>query len=229
VKAISEAGGLAASLTRQLLAFSRKSVMQPKVLDLNNMVQETEKLLRRLIGEDILLTSVLDPKLSRVKVDPGQLNQVLMNLSINARDAMPRGGKLTLETRNVELDEHFARTHHEVRAGKYVLLAVTDSGSGMTPEIKAQVFEPFFTTKEVGKGTGLGLSVVHGIIKQSGGHVEVYSELGLGTRFNLYFPAVEDKADSSEGSDKSSDLRGHETILLVEDEEGVRGLALLVL
>ena len=229
VKAISEAGGRAASLTRQLLAFSRQTVLEPKVLELNAVLRETEKMLRRLIGEDILLTAVLDPHISRVKVDPGQLDQILMNLSVNARDAMPRGGKLTLETRNVDLDGQYAQSHVEAEGGRYVMLAVTDSGSGMTPEVMAHIFEPFFTTKGVGKGTGLGLSVVHGIVKQSGGRIEVYSEPGLGTTFKIYFPAIKELADSAKESAEKGDMRGTETILLVEDEDGVRGLALLVL
>ncbi|MCE9566340.1 MAG: PAS domain S-box protein [Planctomycetes bacterium] len=229
VKAISEAGGRAASLTRQLLAFSRQTVLEPKVLELNEVLRETEKMLRRLIGEDILLTAVLDPHISRIKVDPGQLDQILMNLSVNARDAMPRGGKLTLETRNVDWDGQYAHSHVEAVAGQYVMLAVTDSGSGMTPEVMAHIFEPFFTTKGVGKGTGLGLAVVHGIVKQSGGRIEVYSEPSLGTTFKIYFPAIKEIADTAKLSAEKSDMRGNETILLVEDEDGVRGLALLVL
>jgi PAS domain S-box-containing protein len=229
VKAIGEAGGRAASLTRQLLAFSRQTVLESRVLDLNEVVRETEKMLRRLIGEDIVLTAVLDSKISRVRVDPGHLDQVLMNLSVNARDAMPKGGRLTLETRNVDLDEQYADMHVDVRAGRYVLLAVTDSGCGMTPETQARIFEPFYTTKGIGKGTGLGLSVVFGIVKQSGGHVEVYSEPNVGTTFKLYFPAIEQQADTAKSQDENGDVRGSETVLLVEDEDGVRGLALLVL
>ena len=229
VRAISEAGERAASLTRQLLAFSRKTVLEPKVLDLNVVVRETEKFLRRLIGEDILLTAVLDPAISRVKVDPGQLGQVLMNLAVNARDAMPRGGKLTLETRNVELDQEYAQLYPEVRPGRYVLLSITDTGCGRTADVKAKIFEPFFTTKGVGKGTGLGLAVVLGIVKQSEGHVQVYSEPDIGTTFKLYFPAVEEEVSAPKGIDAGSGGRGTETVLLVEDEDGVRGLAVLVL
>ena len=229
VKNISEAGERAASLTRQLLAFSRKTVLEPKVLDLNEVIRETGKMLRRLIGEDILLTTVLDPTISRVKVDPDQLGQVLMNLVVNARDAMPTGGNLTVESKNVELDEGYARLNSGVVPGKYVLLSVADSGSGMTEEVKARLFEPFFTTKGVGKGTGLGLAVVMGILKQSGGHVSVYSELNRGTTFKLYFPAVDEQAGAAKGLSHFGDVRGTETVLLVEDEDGVRALALLVL
>jgi PAS domain S-box-containing protein len=229
VRAISEAGARAASLTRQLLAFSRKTVLEPRVLDLNEVVQETEKFLRRLIGEDILLTAVLDPTISRVKVDPDQFGQVLMNLAVNARDAMPKGGKLTVETRNVELDEEYARLRPETQPGRYVLLSITDTGSGMTAEVKARIFEPFFTTKGVGKGTGLGLAVVLGIVKQSGGHVEVYSEPEIGTTFKVYLPAVDERATALKGSEAGIGVRGKEKVLLVEDEDGVRGLAVLVL
>jgi CheY-like chemotaxis protein len=182
-----------------------------------------------LIGEDILLTAVLDPTISRVKVDPDQFGQVLMNLAVNARDAMPKGGKLTVETRNVELDEEYARLRPETQPGRYVLLSITDTGSGMTAEVKARIFEPFFTTKGVGKGTGLGLAVVLGIVKQSGGHVEVYSEPEIGTTFKVYLPAVDERATALKGSEAGIGVRGKEKVLLVEDEDGVRGLAVLVL
>ncbi|HEV8238244.1 MAG TPA: PAS domain S-box protein [Thermoanaerobaculia bacterium] len=229
VEEISAAGQRAASLTRQLLAFSRKTVLEPKVLDLNHTVRETEKLLRRLIGEDVSLTAVLDPNIGRVKVDPGHLAQVLMNLAVNARDAMPRGGQLTVETSNVELDQGYSRLHHGVQPGRYVLLSITDSGCGMTEDVKARIFEPFFTTKGVGKGTGLGLSVVLGIVKQSGGHVAVESEPDAGTTFEIYFPAVEEQVSAANGVDDLSQAQGTETVLLAEDEEGVRRLAALVL
>ncbi|MCE9532183.1 MAG: PAS domain S-box protein [Planctomycetes bacterium] len=229
IRPISEAGERAASLTRQLLGFSRQTMLQPKVLDLNAIVAETGKMLRRLIGEDILLTTVLDPKISRVKVDPGQLDQVLMNLAVNARDAMPKGGKLTIETGNVTLDDNYAATHPDCKAGHYVLLAMSDTGCGMTPDVLARIFEPFFTTKEVGRGTGLGLAMVFGIIQQSGGCIHVYSEPSRGTTFKIYLPAVSEQLSVKRGSDSQHGLRGTETILLVEDDEGVRALALMSL
>jgi nitrogen-specific signal transduction histidine kinase/CheY-like chemotaxis protein len=229
ITAISEAGERAALLTRQLLAFSRKTVLEPKVLDLNKVVLETQKILLRLIGEDILLTVVLDPTISSVKVDSGQLAQVLMNLAVNARDAMPKGGQLIVKTRNVELDQEYTRLRPEVQPGQYVLLSITDSGSGMTAEVKARVFEPFFTTKAVGKGTGLGLAVVLGIVKQCDGHVEVHSEPEIGTNFTIYFPAVEQEMAALDRSDAAIGGRGSETILLVEDEDSVRRLVVHVL
>lgn len=227
--AINDAGERAASLTRQLLAFSRKAVLEPKIIDLNEVVRETEKLLRRLIGEDIMLTFVLDKRLSKIKIDPGQLGQVLMNLAVNARDAMPTGGKLTVETRPLELNQDYSPVHNEVPPGRYVLLSVTDTGCGMPSDVKARVFEPFFTTKGVGKGTGLGLSVVLGIIKQSGGHVKVDSEPGKGTSFKLYLPAIEGAQTAHKTPGMAKSILGTETVLLVEDDNNVRGLATAVL
>ncbi len=223
---ISKAADRAAALTRQLLAFSRKQVLEPKVLDLNAIVTEMDKMLRRLIREDIELVSLPAEGLGRVKADPGQVEQILMNLVVNARDAMPHGGNLTIETGNVVLDENYARQHLEVTPGPHVMLAVSDTGHGMAPEIRTRIFEPFFTTKEQGKGTGLGLATVFGIVKQSGGSIWVYSEPGQGTAFKVYFPRFEGDEQPAGLLKKASQiLRGSETILLVEDEESLRRLA----
>jgi signal transduction histidine kinase/ABC-type phosphate/phosphonate transport system substrate-binding protein len=226
---IDKAGNRAAALTRQLLAFSRKQVMQPEVLDLNAVVAGTEKMLQRLIGEDIDLVFVPDAALGRVKVDPGQIEQVIMNLAINARDAMPRGGKLTIETRDVELEAAQTIQRLAVEPGPYVLLAVADTGMGMDAGTMGQIFEPFFTTKGLGKGTGLGLASVYGIVKQSGGSIWVYSELGKGTTFKIYLPRVEEPVREGGEAQVESSARGVETLLVVEDEEGVRNLAAKVL
>ncbi len=224
-RAIKEAGERAASLTRQLLGFSRQSMLQPRLVDLNAVITELTSMLRRLIGEDVMLSTVLDPGISLVRVDPGQLDQVLMNLAINARDAMPRGGKLTIETANVMRTDEYAATHLDTRPGPHVMLAMTDTGLGMPPEVQARIFEPFFTTKEIGRGTGLGLAMVFGIVQQSSGGIHVYSEPGRGTTFRLYFPAVAGgELPPAEPSVRPS-ARGTETILLVEDEAGVRRLA----
>jgi two-component system, cell cycle sensor histidine kinase and response regulator CckA len=230
IEEIKKAGDRAAALTRQLLAFSRKQILQPEVLDLNHIVVELHKMLQRLIGEDIDLLMGLAADLGKVKADPKQLEQVLMNLVVNARDAMPKGGKLTIETSNVILGEEFAGRHVSVPAGDYVMLAVSDTGCGMDATTQARIFEPFFTTKEVGKGTGLGLATVYGIVKQSGGSVWVYSEVGQGTSFKIYFPCVEGSAEKLKADTEDSDLlAGVETVLLVEDEEVVREMAMEIL
>ncbi|MDX6446944.1 MAG: two-component system, cell cycle sensor histidine kinase and response regulator CckA [Blastocatellia bacterium] len=222
---IKRAGNRAGSLTRQLLAFSRKQVLQPKVLDLNVLISDLEKMLRRVIGEDVDLRTVLKPKLGRVDADPGQIEQVIMNLVVNARDAMPDGGQLTIETENAYLTEEYARQHITGKPGPYVMVAVSDNGSGMNDETKARLFEPFFTTKDQGKGTGLGLSTVYGIVKQSMGYIWVYSEVGLGTTFRVYLPSIDGEADSKPVSQPGQLIaRGSETILLVEDDEMVRDL-----
>jgi PAS domain S-box-containing protein len=225
VDLIHKTAGRAASLTRQLLAFSRKQLLQPKVLDLNAVVADMDKMLQRLIGEHIDLAAVLHPGLGRVKVDPGQMEQVIMNLAVNARDAMPQGGKLIIETANVVLDENYTWQHMSVQPGRYVMLAVTDAGCGMDSQTQARIFEPFFTTKEPGKGTGLGLSTVYGIVKQSGGNIWVYSELGRGTTFKIYLPRVDEAADEISAQEDHRSMKGWETILLVEDEEAVRELS----
>ena len=223
---IRKASERASSLTRQLLAFSRRQILQPKVLDLNRIVSDTEKMLARLIGEDIELQTILEPTLGSVKADPSQIEQVLMNLVINARDAMPGGGRLTIETQNVYLDANYSGRHIAVEPGPYVLLAVSDTGAGMDSVTQARIFEPFFTTKEQGKGTGLGLSTVYGIVKQSGGSIWVYSELGEGTTFKIYLPRVDEIVPEYMRPDTGSQAaRGTETILLAEDDELVRNLA----
>ena len=227
---ITKAGDRAASLTRQLLAFSRKQTLQPQVLDLNAIVAEMDKMLRRLITESIHLDLRVDPALWRAKADPGQIQQVIMNLGINARDAMPQGGTLTIETANVILDEHYVRQHGDACAGEHVMLAVTDTGSGISAEVREHLFEPFFTTKGVGQGTGLGLATCYGIVKQSGGHIDVYTELGRGTTFKVYLPrAVEAVTISASVLPARATPRGQERVLLVEDEQPVRELSALVL
>ncbi|WP_020475454.1 PAS domain S-box protein [Zavarzinella formosa] len=222
---IREAGERAAGLTAQLLAFSRKTIIEPKILDLNDVVDSIGKLLRRLIGEDIKFTTHLAARLHRIKADPGLVEQVIMNLAVNARDAMPGGGRLTIETKNTKLMAEELPNYPECLPGPYVRMAVSDTGTGMTDEVRAKIFEPFFTTKGVGKGTGLGLATVYGIIKQSGGHVAVFSEVGVGTRFELLFPAAPDAGAGQAETGPAPPTRGVETVLLVEDEDAVRKLS----
>jgi PAS domain S-box-containing protein len=227
---IKKAGERAANLTRQLLAFGRKQMLKPILLNLNDVVSEMSKMLRRLIGEDICFDARFDPELKHIRADPGQIEQVLVNLVVNSRDAMPHGGTLRIETANFEIDHEFASRHLGLMPGKYVVLTVSDDGCGMDEETKARIFEPFFTTKEKGRGTGLGLSTVYGIVKQSGGNVWVYSEPGDGTVFKVFLPQFQQQSESP--TKPSIDLvppRGSETILLVEDEDVVRGLARQIL
>ena len=218
-----------AALTRQLLAFSRKQALQPRVLDLNTIVSDMDRMLRRLIGEHIELVSRPAEGLWQVKADPGQIEQVIMNLAVNARDAMPDGGKLTVESANVELDEEYARTHVSAKPGPHVMIAVTDTGCGMDKETLSRIFEPFFTTKESGKGTGLGLSTAYGIVKQSGGNIWVYSEPEKGTTFKVYLPRVEGVPDEKVRAKTVAPNRGTETVLVVEDEDAVRELVARIL
>jgi PAS domain S-box-containing protein len=230
IQEIQKATQRAADLTRQLLAFSRRQILDLKVLDLNALLKDLDKMLRRIIGEDIELVTLLARDLGRVKIDPGQIEQVILNLAVNSRDAMPSGGKLTIETANVVLDEEYAHAHVAVIPGHYVRLSISDTGVGMPRELKEKVFEPFFTTKEKGKGTGLGLSMVYGIIKQIGGNIWVYSEPGHGTTFKIYLPRVEEQLDTFHALDEADSFpRGDETVLLVEDDPSVRDLALRLL
>lgn len=225
-----KAGERAAALTRQLLAFSRQQVMAPQVLDLNSVVTNIHKMLRRLIGEDVELTTISAPDLGTVRADPGQIEQVIMNMAVNARDAMPEGGKLTIETSNVDLDTGYARIHFPIAPGRYVQLSISDTGCGMDEEVQKHIFEPFFTTKEHGKGTGLGLATVYGIVKQSDGYIWVYSEKGNGTTFKIYLPRVDAPVVvTGEGQTERKSVRGSETVLVVEDETSLRKLVCGVL
>jgi PAS domain S-box-containing protein len=227
---IKSAAERAAGITRQLLAFSRKQVLSPQVINLNDIVLNLDSLLRRLIGEDIEVLTFPANDLGSAKADPGQIEQVIMNLALNSRDAMPHGGKLTLETANAHLDDTYASGHQPAEPGRYVMLAVSDTGEGMSTETQTRIFEPFFTTKEVGKGTGLGLSMVYGIVKQSGGYIWVYSEPGRGTTFKIYLPRIDQPAESKSGEKRPSSVqRGTETILLVEDDPQLRQLSSSIL
>ncbi len=225
IEELSKSAARATSLTQQLLAFSRKQVLQPKVLNMNALVTDITKILKRLIGEDIDLSLKLEQDLDSVKVDRGQIEQVIMNIAVNARDAMPNGGKLIIETKNIHFEDIFCAEHCEINPGNYILLSISDNGCGMDEETIKHIYDPFFTTKETGKGTGLGLSMVYGIVKQSGGHIHIYSEPNRGTSFEIYFPHVEEVHDESDRPpDFGKHLKGSEKILLVEDEEDVRNL-----
>ena len=227
---IHKAGQRAASLTGQLLAFSRQQVLQPSVLNLNSVVADVKEMLGRLIRENIELATMLDPRLGRIKADQGQIEQVIVNLAVNARDAMPHGGKLTIETANVEVDEAYARQHGHIPPGSFIMLTVTDTGIGMDIETQSHIFEPFFTTKARGKGTGLGLATVYGVVKQSGGFIWVYSEVGHGTTFKILLPEVEEREPVSvQSTSPDQPWRGAETILLVEDDASLRELVLNLL
>jgi CheY-like chemotaxis protein len=219
----------AAGLTRQLLAFSRQQVVEPKLVTIEEVVARAEKMLQRLIGEDVELVAVLNETPATVRIDPSQLEQVIMNLAVNARDAMPDGGKLTLETSAVELDRSYARTHWPAMPGRFAVLAVSDTGIGMTDQTRARIFEPFFTTKEMGKGTGLGLATVYGIVKQSGGFIWVYSEPEQGATFRIYLPRVDESPASIQQARSTTSVVGTETILLTEDAPALRGTARQIL
>jgi two-component system cell cycle sensor histidine kinase/response regulator CckA len=222
---VEKAANRAVSLTRQLLAFSRQQILTLAVVDLNTLVSDMQKMLPRLIGEDVVVDIDLDPNLGRIKADQGQIEQVVMNLAVNARDAMPDGGRLQIETGNRELDDLYCNEHPGAKPGRYIMLAVTDSGAGMTPQTLAHIFEPFFTTKEVGKGTGLGLATVYGIVKQSGGYIWVDSSPGIGSCFQIYLPRVEESVSKAAAEAPTDNLGGTETILLVEDADALRKLA----
>ena len=226
IGAMVESGERAADLTKQLLTFSRRSLVELKPIDVNAIVAEIESMLRRVIGEDIILQTIADPNIGLVYADAGQLGQVLMNLAVNSRDAMPAGGMLTIETKNVVLDDRYVNTHVEVERGQYVLLTISDTGFGMSPEVRSRVFEPFFTTKDIGEGTGLGLSVVHGIVKQFSGKIGAYSEVGLGTVFKIYLPVINDIQPAIEKVSTPKNRRiGSETVLVVDDDQAVGEIA----
>ena len=230
IQEIEKAADRASTLTSQLLAFSRQQIFEMKVLDLNTLLKDLDKMLRRIIGEDIDLVTLLNKDLGSVKTDFGQIQQVILNLAVNARDAMPSGGILTIETANVELDESYAFIHIDTTPGQYVMVSVSDTGVGMTPEVKERIFEPFFSTKEKGKGTGLGLSTVYGIVKQSSGNILVYSEPGQGTAFKIYLPRVDEPLEELKEKVVREELScSSETILVAEDEEEVRKLAVRIL
>jgi CheY-like chemotaxis protein len=233
IEEIRKASERASALTRQLLSFSRKQIIHPKVLDLPAVIADLDKMLRRVIGEDIELLTVPAEGLWKIKVDPGQIEQVILNLAVNARDSMPGGGKLTIETANVHLDDLYARKHQAVRQGPHVMLAVSDTGCGIPREIQPKIFDPFFTTKEAGKGTGLGLSTVYGIVKQNMGTIWVYSEPGKGTTFKIYFPRVDVSPESTSpvewASEEMETRRGCETLLVAEDDNLVRDLIRTIL
>ena len=226
---IQTAAERAAELTQQLLAFARRQIVEPQSLDLNELVTRIDKMLRRLIGEDIRLTTIPDPGIGRIRADPGKVEQVLMNLAVNARDAMENGGKLTIETANVELGEDYAANHPEVHPGRYVMLSVSDTGAGMDAVTMAHIFEPFFTTKSAGKGTGLGLATCYGIVKQSGGSIWVYSEAGKGTTFKVYFPQFAEETVPVPPPVMQAAPFGSETLLVVEDDDMVRRVAVRIL
>lgn len=226
---ILDAAKRAADLTRQLLAFGRQQVFQLKVVDLNEVVRNVEKMLRRLMAEDVEMVVLPGEDLGKIEIDVGQIEQVIMNLAVNARDAIVKGGKLVIETTNVELTTEYANAHVDVEPGSYVMLAMSDNGTGMDKETLARIFEPFFTTKEVGRGTGLGLSTVFGIVRQSGGHVFVYSEPGVGTTFRVYFPRTDRPLTMQAPPLPAAELTGTNTILLVEDENAVRAAVATVL
>ncbi len=229
LEAIERAGARAAELTGQLLAFARRQVIEPRVIDLNTLTSQIDRMLRRLIGEHVELQTALEPSLWPVRADPAQMEQVLLNLAVNARDAMPNGGTLTLETANVVLDEGYVSTHADVTPGDYVMLAVSDSGEGIEPELLPMIFEPFFTTKPSGVGTGLGLATCYGIVRQAGGHIWAYSERGKGATFKIYLPRVEGVAGEAAGDQPATPARGNETVLLVEDDVSVRAIAVRAL
>jgi signal transduction histidine kinase len=227
---IGDAATSAASLTNQLLAFSRRQLIEPKIVNLNDLITNLRKMLGRLLGEDIELDLQLASNLGAVRIDPGQFDQVIVNLSVNARDAMPMGGKLTIETANIDIDENDCHKHSELNPGAFVVLTITDSGEGMSEEISSHIFEPFFSTKPLGKGTGLGLSVTLGAVKQAGGTIELFSELGLGTTFKLYLPRTNSPVQKLDATGFAVDsLCGTETILVVEDNDHVRGLTVAML